>query len=128
MDKFKQYLLATAGLVIVIGAVTLFNPVQITGAPPEILQGNVTVINTPLPVTGNVTGTVTGSVDANVTNMSLNVDAAQSGTWNVGITNDENNPVPVEDVSNQERRGFVLSPQVTTGFVQNPGALCRLQQ
>ena len=118
MEKFKQYLLATAGLVIFIGAVTLFNPVQITGAPPA---KDVNVVNAPLPITGNVTSTVTGSVavtnfpasqtvdintmpdvvvqsgqvDANVTNTSLNVDATQSGTWNVGITNDDTNPVPV---------------------------------
>ena len=44
MEKFKQYLLATIGLVIFIGAVTLFNPVQITGAPPV---KDVNIANTP---------------------------------------------------------------------------------
>ncbi len=67
MDKFKQYLLATAGLVIFIGAVTLFNPVQITGAPP--------------------------AKDVNVVNTPLSVDLAT--TANVNVVNDANNPVPV---------------------------------
>ncbi len=72
MEKFKQYLLATVCLVIFISAATLLYPVPITGAPPAFIQGDVTVTNTPLDVAGS-----------------------QSGTWNVGITNDDTNPVPV---------------------------------
>ncbi len=81
MDKFKQYLLATAGLVILIGAVTLFDPVQLTGAPPAVIQGDVTVTNFPNPQ--NVT----------VTNTPLSVNLAT--TANVNVVNDANNPVPV---------------------------------
>jgi hypothetical protein len=66
--------------------------VLVTGAfadPPLGIQGDVTVTNTPLPVTGNITSTVTGSVDANV-------------------TNDETNPVPVYDVDNPARAPFSM--------------------
>ncbi len=96
MEKFKQYLLATAGLATLVGGLTLLGP--------AVPQGQA----------------VPPAKDVNVVNTSLNVDATQSGTWEVGITNTAGNPVPVEDVSNQERRGFVLSPQLSAGDVLNP--------
>jgi hypothetical protein len=43
----------------------------------------VTVVNTPLPVTGNVNASVNGTVNANITNASVPV----SGTVNANITN-----------------------------------------
>ena len=49
---------------------------------------NVTVVNTPLPVTGNVTATMTGSVNAIVTGQ-------------VTVNNPSNNPVLIRDVDAQ---------------------------
>ncbi len=67
MEKFKQYLLATVGLVIFISAATLLYPVPITGAPP--------------------------AKDVNVVNTPLSVDLAS--TANVNVVNDASSPVPV---------------------------------
>ena len=71
MEKFKQYLLATAGLAILVGGLTLLGP--------AVPQGQA----------------VPPAKDVNVINASLNVAATQSGPWNVGITNDDTNPIPV---------------------------------
>ncbi len=64
MEKFKQYLLATAGLAILVGGLTLLGP--------AVPQGQA----------------VPSAKDVNVTNTPLDVDATQSGTWDVGSTND----------------------------------------
>ncbi|PYT54048.1 MAG: hypothetical protein DMG43_07510, partial [Acidobacteria bacterium] len=53
----------------------------------------VMVTNTPLPVSLTGTGSISG-----------NVNAAQSGAWNVGINNAGTSPVPVRDMDNAARR------------------------
>ncbi len=59
-------------LVVALAAVTIPQP-----RPLEAAEGSapVTVVNTPLPVTLEGTGSISG-----------NVNATQSGTWNVGVT------------------------------------------
>lgn len=112
MEKFKQYLLATAGLIVFIGATGLLNPLHVRGqgGPPPGIQGNVTVTNTPLPVTGEVTATVSG--DVNVVNTPT-VQANQMGTWDVKVNNGMDMPVPVE-IKREElvllREGYTVPP------------------
>jgi hypothetical protein len=68
----------------------LFAHAAVFGAGPE--GGiNVNVINTPLPVTGDVNATVSGAVTANVSG-DVNVT---NDELEVFITNDGSNPVPV---------------------------------
>ncbi len=64
-------------------------PLQASGSAP------VTVTNTPLPVSLTGTGSISG-----------NVNAAQSGTWNVGINNATTSPVPMREVDNPARHRF----------------------
>ncbi len=90
MEKFKQYLLATAGLAILVGGLTLLGP--------AVPQGQA----------------VPPAKDVNVVNTPLSVNLAT--TANVNIVNDANNPVPVtvQNGANDDGQPFEFS-----GNVQN---------
>jgi hypothetical protein len=80
---------------------------------------NVTVVNTPLPVTGNLTATIPGTV-----NVTGNVNAAVTGTVNatvsgqVTVNNPSNNPVLVRDVDGVQQEFF---QQRREQFLQSAG-------
>lgn len=95
MDTLKQYLLAMVGLVMVTGAVTLLTQAVTTGQTPGDTLGDTSATNTSLLVAS----------DVNVVNTPL-VDANQIGTWNVGVTNNATNPVPMRDLNNPARQPF----------------------
>jgi hypothetical protein len=82
MKSFSRALIAIFGLVVVVSVVSLV-PQKNAVAQNQNTQP-VKVVNTPLPVTGNITGTISGTVAAQ-----------QSGAWNVGI-----NGTPSVTVSN----------------------------
>lgn len=78
MAKFKKQLLVVAGLAALMGVGAVMNtehhPVQAANGPPVTTVSVVSPL--PLPVSLQGTGTIAG-----------NVNAAQSGSWNVGINN-----------------------------------------
>ena len=66
MTTVKPYLCATTGLIFFVGSLVVLMPNTVESqqgqqGPPDGL--NVNVLNTPLPVTGEVTATVSGEVN-----------------------------------------------------------------
>ena len=92
MSTLSRYVFATAGLVILVGALSVLNPATLQGVVPA---KDVNVVNTP---------------DVNVVNIPLPVELAT--TANVNVVNDEMNPVPVvvqdDDGDSAESREFVI--------------------
>lgn len=125
MTKFRHYLFAAVGLVILVGALVVSSPSTVNSAPPTPTT-NVTVVNTadnPVPtvaqgttsVAGNVS--VTGSVSvtntptvnlASGTNVGINntptVNLASGAS--VGINSTTTNPVFVRSVDDAVRQVF----------------------
>ena len=89
MKHFSKLMLIALSFGISAVALSLVpsKPVGAAGSAP------VMVTNTPLPVSLTGTGSISG-----------NVNAAQSGAWNVGINNAGTSPVPVRDMDNAARR------------------------
>jgi hypothetical protein len=125
LKKLSQLLLIGLGLGI--SAVALST---IPSTPASASGGAaVTVINTPLPVTGSVSaaqsGTwnvgVTGTPNVNVANSPTvsigntpSVNATQTGTWDVGISgNTSTNPLFVRDIDNPAKQPFVSSCSIS---------------
>lgn len=84
MKKIAKILLITItfGLVAAVLGELTSKPAPAQLPPPTIPVVPVKVTNTPLPITGNVSANVTNTVP-----VSGNVNASQSGAWNVGVNN-----------------------------------------
>lgn len=126
MKKFGKILLTNLCFGVVMFVIGLLT------SPPKTVQGApgsapVTVVNTPLPVSGNVTGTVTGSVNiantplpvtgsVNVANTPLPVTGNVTGSVaviNPTVQDLNNNPAPgpliTEDTANPGYEPFSIS-------------------
>ena len=84
MKNLSRPMFLTLGLGL-FALVLSFHPSNHAAAAP--VGPSVTVLNTPLPVTGSVNAAVSGTVNANITNASLPVMGAVSitGTPSVGV-------------------------------------------
>lgn len=110
MKQFgKMMLLALGfGLLAVVLSSIPNHPAAAAGSAPVTVVGGVTGA-TPVPVSLQGTGNISGDVNAaqsGAWNVGVNnfpntqdVSATQSGTWNVGINSTVANPVPITDVA-----------------------------
>lgn len=81
MKKITRIILAGLGLSLVSFVLAFFNSRPTSGQlPPPVVPVRVT--NTPLPVQGSVSASISNTVP-----VSGNVNASESGAWNVGVNN-----------------------------------------
>jgi hypothetical protein len=80
----------------------------------------VEVINTPLDVNAAQSGPwnvgISGTPNVNVANTPLGVNAAQSGTWDVAVSNTTANPIPVEAINAELKDVKSIFVFVNTGI------------
>ena len=123
MQILKKYSACLMLLLLIIATVALVLPVPAHGDDIK----SVNVVNTPLPVTGNVNANVSGNVNAAVSgNVGIvgtpTVLAQQSGPWNVGISgNTSATPLFVQNVGSQptlvsDGKAFSLPPNPNIAF------------